>query len=128
MKIEDQVCTLEQAKELKELGLELESYFVWAEQYDNPDAKYEIWPRNPLESILRKRTDYKRYSAYSCAELWELFKTVLDYESTHTLTYAFLHECVTAMYKSKIPDAHCLTDKIIEALKIKMVIPSHLAL
>jgi len=69
MKLENQVCTLEQAKKFDEFGLKLESYFVWSEQYGNEEAEYAIWMRSPLESILQKRTDYKRYSAYSSAEL-----------------------------------------------------------
>jgi hypothetical protein len=39
MKIEDQVCTLEQAKKLKELGVVQESFFCWIGD-DNPDPKY----------------------------------------------------------------------------------------
>jgi len=123
MKLEHQVCTLEQAKEFDKLGLKLESYFVWLEI--SKEKKEWILTTN-LTYV--KSEDFCEYSAYSCAELWGLFKTVLDHESTHTSTYACLHECATAIYKSKIPDAHFLADKIIEALKIKMIKPEDLSL
>jgi hypothetical protein len=41
MKIEDQVCGLELAKKLKELGVKQESIFLWVK--DKPTKEYHLW-------------------------------------------------------------------------------------
>ncbi len=63
MKLENQACTLKQAKEFDELGLKLESYFVW----DTGASQARLIPRHNLEipGILYP----KSIAAYSCAEL-----------------------------------------------------------
>ena len=64
MKLEYQVCTLEQAKRLKELGVEAESLWIWLKN-DADDLPFELmlWDDEISAEF------YTYYNAYSCAEL-----------------------------------------------------------
>jgi len=127
MQLEHQFCTRKQAVRLDKLDLKAESVFVWCDGAD--EGTYYIDKLEEVEFDLSKGLNPGEwYYAYSCAELWWLFEIVLEHEKSHTLTYAFLHLNATAMYKSEIPAAHYLADKIIEALKIEMVKPEELTL
>ena len=66
MKLEQQVCSLESAKRLKELGVRQESIFVWEIVGGNANLIPEHYasPHNILE--------IKRYSAFTVAELGEM--------------------------------------------------------
>jgi len=70
MKLEDQVCSLELAKRLKELGVKQESYFYWISDEDEnfvvPTGTYDWgdWPG--YEKFEPK------YSAFTVAELGEM--------------------------------------------------------
>lgn len=75
MKIEDQVCSLELAKQLKELGFEQKSLFWWCEHENEFKLEYYI-------------TDCKQsrggYSAYTVAEvLNKLPKIIHDFKKTN---------------------------------------------
>lgn len=126
MELVKQVCTLEQADVIDKLGVRLTCHFAWLKE----EGKDEFYLCDKNTAILKaaQGIEFSYVSAYSCAELWWLFEIVLEHEKSHTLIYAFLHENATAMYKSEIPAAHYLADKIIEALKIKMVKPEDLTL
>lgn len=63
MKIESQVCTLNQAKKLKELGILQQSYFVWGE---NNRKVIEEWSIEGNEDVF--------YAAYSVAEIGIMLK------------------------------------------------------
>ena len=63
MKPENQVCTLHQAKCLKEFGIEQNSYFVWGQ---NNNSLVESWSIEGTEDIF--------YSAYTVAELGVMLK------------------------------------------------------
>jgi len=73
MKLEDQVCSLELAKRLKELGVKQESYFYWISDEDEnfvvPTGTYDWgdWPG--YEKFEPK------YSAFTVAELGEMLPT-----------------------------------------------------
>lgn len=74
MKLENQVCTLEQAKELKELGLELESYFVWHKSYEprsleESEGDIVLSTKEAAGFDLDKGLIDYYIPAYSCAEL-----------------------------------------------------------
>src|SRR5574341_2010928 len=58
MKLENQVCTLEQAKRLKELGVTQESYFHFG---DHLDGVTESWMHEGDEDVF--------YAAFTVAEL-----------------------------------------------------------
>ncbi len=66
MKIEDQVCTLEQAKELRELGLELDSYFVWITLREK---NYSFLDQRGVYSSVTSAISWLEIPAYTCAEL-----------------------------------------------------------
>lgn len=72
MKIEDQVCSLELAKRLKELGIKQESYFYWE---NIPNCGYVIsYDPSFWEDM---------YSAFSVAELGEMLPSkIQDYNLT----------------------------------------------
>jgi hypothetical protein len=64
MNLEHQVCSLDLAKRLKELGVKQESHFVWIEGYDGHAFIRQAldWPEPNPEAI----------SAFSVAELGDL--------------------------------------------------------
>lgn len=72
MKLQDQVCTLEQAKKLKELGVKQESLFCFIGD-DNPDPKYNL--PHDLYYSYQAREEFgaswweHRIAAFTVAEL-----------------------------------------------------------
>lgn len=72
MKLEDQVCSLELAKRLKELGVKQESYFFWHYSvYTEDDFKWKLMHHHHLD-IKSKNGDSDIISAYTVAELGEI--------------------------------------------------------
>lgn len=70
MKIEDQVCSLELAKRLKELGVKQEGLFKWASN-DNK-VTFHIWPNPQLYA--------GDFIAFTVAELGEMLPSYLNEE------------------------------------------------
>lgn len=72
MKLEDQVCNLGLSKRLKELGVEQDAYFAWAELKRGDIVLWDLdtqrFPRgpNPMERII--------CSAFTVAELGEILE------------------------------------------------------
>jgi hypothetical protein len=64
MKLENQICTLEQAKRLKELGICQDGYFHYGDRLDGPT---ESWMHEGDEDVF--------YAAFTVAELG----VMLDY-------------------------------------------------
>jgi hypothetical protein len=64
MKLEDQVCSLELAKRLKELGVKQESLFYWVSIQGKYFIQYAIFVDSEYQSQLT-------YSAFTVAELGE---------------------------------------------------------
>ena len=84
MELEKQVCSLEYAQKLKELGCKQESIWCW---WDGTDLGYELILFNSLEYCDRKESDIHGCSAYTVAELGEMlpsqyhsWKSILDEE------------------------------------------------
>jgi len=72
MKLEDQVCSLELAKRLKEFGFKQESFYGWAIPFDNGDGtKPRIYEYGSSFNIK------KWYSAYTVAELGEMLPQII---------------------------------------------------
>jgi len=73
VKLEDQVCSLELAKRLKELGVKQESHFYHIKER----AEWRLWPYTSpgfsLEGIREHpREDWEVYSAFTVAELGDM--------------------------------------------------------
>lgn len=68
MKLEDQVCSLELAKKLKELGVEQKSLFVW-EYYNDTCYAVKFFP---FAIVINDFTQAELYSAFTVAELGEM--------------------------------------------------------
>lgn len=73
MKLQDQVCTLEQAKRLKELRVSQTSYFYYAE---NVPGIHETWMHEGFEGVF--------YSAFTVAELGQMLPSETFTERTGT--------------------------------------------
>ena len=81
MKIENQVCTLKQAKKLKALGVAQESFMYWEELHPVKDCATErlqvhFNTGHPISNGVVK----DQYSAYTVAELGEMFPLTFIYE------------------------------------------------
>ena len=75
MKLEQQVCSLELSKRLRELGVKQESLFGWILRGVKPD-EYKLWTSGSIEEYLGDAT-----SAYTVAELGEMLpKFISNYE------------------------------------------------
>lgn len=74
MKLEQQVCSLELAKKLKELGVKQDSLFYWCGSHSNPDAPWEIhnWKVYNSEFRFRYYQSDDPVSAFTVAELGEM--------------------------------------------------------
>lgn len=81
MKLQDQVCSLELSKHLKDLGVRQESYFVWIDKFpmfneNGPVLKiHEIvqeWGDKFLTGPVRTAVATQTYSAFTVAELGEM--------------------------------------------------------
>ena len=87
MELEKQVVSLELAKKLKKLGVEQDSYFVWA-TFRNESSPKEQWKN--IHSVLIKEDDQEDYierrylknlkiiSAFTVAELGEMLPDNLN--------------------------------------------------
>lgn len=88
MKPEQQVCTLQQAKRLKELGLTQQSIFCFIGD-ENPDPKYntpmQLYYSENARTDIGKSWYDNRIAAFNVAELGELLKEHPDgsYYSDH---------------------------------------------
>ena len=74
MKIENQVCTVEQAKRLSELGIKMNSFLYWKKSclIKNIDKWIII---NSEDSNINEKEDY---SAYSVSELDSMLPSTID--------------------------------------------------
>lgn len=110
MKLEDQCCTLQQAKRLKELGIEQISYFVWGER----GVITEGWSIEGYEDIF--------YSAYNVAELGIMLPPGYDTMKITDNGWAAYDpdgECVLTHYKT---EAECRAAMLINLLETAITI------
>lgn len=80
MTIEDQVCSLELSKHLKELGVEQESLFYWTELHDGDE-----WATDGNEPRIfnEKLGSYIQSSAFTVAELGEMLPVTITVGYKH---------------------------------------------
>ncbi len=80
MTLQEQVCTLEQAQRLKELGCKQESYFAWVEGHsvnDYSSVVWELWSTERAQRYNRGQYTLAKpqatiVPAYTVAELGEM--------------------------------------------------------
>lgn len=86
MKLEDQVCTLEQAKRLKELGVDARSVFMWAGESENEaEPRYTSgydWSDYPCYSGMPIQ-----FPAYTVAELMSLLPPMVRHNGEDYFLY-----------------------------------------
>jgi hypothetical protein len=93
MKIEDQVCSLELARKLKDLGVKQTSFFVWVELYQGP--YFGFAPFHRLAMSGENLDVEKLWSAPTVADLgeilpWQVGGKRLNFDkwqNTHRITY-----------------------------------------
>ena len=68
MELKKQVCSLELAKRLKELGVKQESAFAWTADMETPDTKWRLWSSGAIEEWVGPW----RAAAFTVAELGEM--------------------------------------------------------
>lgn len=74
MNLEDQVCSLELAKKLKEIGIKQRSMFVW-EYYDDQCYAIKFIPYAVVPNEINK---FQWFSAFTVAELGEMLPKELE--------------------------------------------------
>lgn len=100
MNLEQQVVSLEYAKRLKELGVEQKSLFYWTKAF-YPDGVHLDWgvqskEQNDLEVYeysAQKIEDVENCSAFTVAELGEMFDRELKIHSGKTVNGLELYYC-----------------------------------
>jgi hypothetical protein len=82
MKLEQQVCSLDLARRLKELGVKQESYFWWIEilsKLDSePTGQFEIWDRTMISEFETGHQNCHVASAFTVAELGEMLPAEVE--------------------------------------------------
>lgn len=71
MEISKQVCSLELAQKLKELGVKQESYFHWKHNTESPEGPIDQWVLVDYGGSFFSKS-YYHVSAFSVAELGEM--------------------------------------------------------
>jgi len=78
MKLEDQVCSLELAKKLKELGVDQDSYFYWCRIRDLETDHVSIKSESQIENLENYYQVDKITSAFTVAEIGEMLPHFFD--------------------------------------------------
>lgn len=105
MKLEDQVCSLDLAKRLKDLGCPQESLFWWIDmgEIDKRSPYYKPYFRLESDSTAKSRVYNNRndevkeeqYSAYTVAELGEMLPYYLVNRGELTIKKNYRRDCLT---------------------------------
>lgn len=92
MKLEQQCCSLQQAKRLKELGVKQKSLFYWHERHQRPQFGERI-----TDGVMVCNDKQNAYSAFTVAELGEMlpFKVSDNYTEIETLRVSNGFRCAT---------------------------------
>ncbi len=86
MQIEDQVCSLELAKRLKELGVKQESYFKWRKvchEFELKNEVYDEWHKSEFCYSECQCESDEKYSAFSVAELGAMLPVHIEIKSSY---------------------------------------------
>lgn len=90
MTLEKQVCSLELAQKLKNLGVKQESYFSWVISQDK--EKREIVQLRKTDIGIYNNPLYKMYHAYSVAELGEMLPDRVKFDDGTRLLSWLVYE------------------------------------
>lgn len=93
MKLEDQVVSLELAKNLKELGVEQESLFYWIERCNADGTDYFVYMLANVERPLLKHINIAA-AAFTVAELGEMLPKTLASEEFGSLELVWKHDLI----------------------------------
>ncbi len=112
MKLENQVCSLELAKKLKELGVNQESLFYWERQY---------LPQVTTDWRIMLGHQYNEYiSAFTVAELGEMLP-YYHYETIKSFRWVdFACECFEISFKCKT-EADARANMVIYLIENKLI-------
>lgn len=134
MELKDQVCTLEQAKRLKELGVGQDGYFSWAS-----DIVHGVIIR-PIRAYTINSTDRPFYAAFTASELGEILPSEsgiiawdVHYNDHIGAWYCTIRDLVKWEGGGEIPPiayesegdtmAECMADALIHCLENKLLTP-----
>jgi len=114
MKLEDQVCSLELAKRLKELGVKQNSQWYW---WEKDNGSKEFVHKKEVLVELRYPKEYSLYSAFTVAELGELLpnKITLKFDDMQYECQLFYLNTENGSYCSYRADMDYEPDMEIEA-------------
>jgi len=95
MNLEDNVCSLELAKKLKELGVNTEPYFWWID--GNIIGNSEFLNMSPSEKLLLFSNTVELYPAFTSDELFDLLPAWIDTKQNEpfNIFYLFLQKRTT---------------------------------
>lgn len=132
MKLEQQVCSLELAKKLKELGVKQESVFWWRNDYPNNPGKYpDTWYIIPDSEYPytgpHRAVEYERglhlLPAFTVAEFGEMLPDMF-YGSSHDEQH--IRKYVTAFdghSESEASEADARAKMLIYLIENKLIPP-----
>jgi hypothetical protein len=139
MKLEDQVCSLDLAKRLKELGVKQHSYFHYS--LPNPDKAKTVEDKYGLKKCKVEITTthwgtmFDEYAAFTVAELGEMLPVSIKmngethwYDSnktthTHRCGYIYIHGETTGWGRVSDVTSHAVGEAKTEAdARAKMLI------
>lgn len=103
MKLEDQVCSLELAKKLKELGVKQESLFVWIQRKPESANEEPHWYVKQEGNWPAGMKLYDSNSAFTVAELGEMLKGY-GYATSQTIPFADENKWYCFVYEEDITD------------------------
>ena len=107
MKLEDQLVSLELAKELKSLGVKQDSLWYWCENQEGGERPitHDIYIKYVATNRVYNMPELKIYSAFTCSELGEMLPRQLTYHKSfdNTLWWVILPDALdptSSIYKT----------------------------
>jgi len=92
MKLENQVCSLELAKKLKELEVKQNSLFYWIDVFENMEGNEECWQIHHISWLEKEKESYHVTSAFTCGELGEMLPYYLVGKGELTIKKNYLRD------------------------------------
>ena len=133
MSLENQLCTLEQAKKFDELGVKAESYFVWI---TGVDGQLKPFISVKDHACWKPETLKHSYPAYSCSELGVMLPDSIrkngkvSYLQTHKDEDSFLciYPEIKGLHAQSEHEAHSKSDLALELVEKGIIKPEGLKL